>query len=250
MTEETLKGYLESEIASAKKSVILSAILFALIGVLVVGYFHWFKAEVEPFLEPAELAEFTVSEARRNLPAVVDRAGKSLNAALPLMIRDAMEGVLDTTIPMLRLESEKWMRSQARGIAAVGTGAVATAFEEIVVAKRAELLKHSGSDPAQYFPAVRLDELSNFVSKEASKEYNSVPEETLGQKLEKGASALRNINHSLKTLAEGENFSRKDVLGKRLISVWWTMLKQLDDGETATEKAMGLKVKSAEDLRP
>ena len=90
MTEETLKAYLESEIASAKKSVIFSAVLFALIGVLVVGYFHWFKAEVEPFLEPAELAEFTVSEARRNLPAVVDRAGKSLNAALPLMIRDAM----------------------------------------------------------------------------------------------------------------------------------------------------------------
>ena len=70
MSDQDLKSYLETQIAEGKKSVIASTVLFVLVAILTVSYFQWFKAEVEPFLEPDELAEFTVSEARRNLPAL------------------------------------------------------------------------------------------------------------------------------------------------------------------------------------
>jgi hypothetical protein len=249
MSDQDLKSYLEKEIADGKKAVIASLALFILVAILTVSYFQWFKAEVEPFLEPDELAEFTVSEARRNLPAVVDNAGKALIAALPAMIRDAMDGVMETTLPMLRKESTGWMRAESRKIAGVGSAAVSTAFEQIIIEKRGELKAVADSEPGQFIPGVRLDSLSRFVEMEAAKKYNSVPDETLGQKLDKGASALRNINTSLKELAAGNDLTRKDALGKRFISVWWTMLKQLDDGEAAAEKMMGLKAKPREQLQ-
>ena len=250
MAEQDLREYLESEIAAGKKSFRLSIALFVILGALTLTYFQWFKAEVEPFLQPEELAEFTVSEARRNLPKVVDDAGNALITALPMMIRDAMDSVMETTLPMLRKESAGWMRSESRKIAAVGTGAVSTVFEQIVEAKKAELLEASGADPGQFVPGIRLNELSRLVEIEAAKEYNTVPEETLGRKLDKGAMALRNINTNLKELADGKNLSRKDALGKRLISVWWTMLKQLDRETTVVESSMGLKAKSREELEP
>ena len=249
MSDQDLKQYLENEISEGKKSVLASLILFIILGAMTVIYFQWFKAEVEPFLEPDEIAEFTVSEARRNLPAVVDNAGNALVTALPVMIRDAMDGVMETTLPMLREESTGWMRSESRRIAGIGSSAVSTAFEQIVVCKRGELKAMADTEPGQFIPGVRLDELSRLVEMEAAKKYNSVPEETLGQKLDKGASALRNINASLKELASNKDLTRKDALGKRFISVWWTMLKQLDDGESAVEKSMGLKAKPAEQLK-
>ena len=249
MSDQDLKRYLETQIAEGKKSVIASSVLFILVAILTVSYFQWFKAEVEPFLEPDELAEFTVSEARRNLPTVVDNAGNALITALPVMIRDAMDGVMETTLPMLRKESTGWMRTESRRIAGVGSEAVSTAFEQIVIGKRGELKAAADSEPGQFIPGVRLDALSRFVEMEAAKKYNVVPEETLGQKLDKGASALRNINTRLKELAAGKDLTRKDALGKRFISVWWTMLKQLDDGEGAAEKMMGLKAKPREQLQ-
>ena len=250
MSTNEFENYLQSEVDAAKKSIVASSILFILLAGLVIGYFQWVKAEVEPFLEPDELAEFTVSEARRNLPAVVDSAGNALIQSLPMMIRDAMNSVMETTLPMLRKESAGWMREQARMIAGVGTGAVSTAFEEVLVAKKGDLLEASKSEPGQFVPGVRLDELSRLVEIEANRQYNTIPEETLGQKLDKGASALRNINTHLKELASKEDLSRKDVLGKRFISLWWSMLKQMDDEESATEKTMGLKVKQKEEITP
>ncbi len=248
MSEMDTKSYLEDELSRTRGSIKTSIALFVILTLLVVGYFQWIKTEVGPFLEPASLAEFTVLEARRNLPSVADKVGKELVASLPMVTGDAMREVVELTVPRLRKESTAWLQAQARQIAGIGTAASTVAFEEIVKAKKAELLAASGSDPGQFMVIVSLDELSRLVEIEARKQYNTLPEETLGQKLDKGAAALRNINRRLNELADGKDASRKDALSRKFISTWWTMLKQLDEPTGVAESTMGLKVKAKEEL--
>jgi hypothetical protein len=245
----SLEEYLESEVESQERSFRLAIVLYLVLSLIVVGYFQILHGLADEYLNERELAIQVVRQSELAFKQNEEKIKSVFKETVPRMARDALRTTVESSIPSLRRSGEELFRRYAREIAGAGSQAATTAFEVIVRDHQTDLLALSGAPPGQYtHRPPGLVHLDRLIEREASRTLNSRPEETVGAKLEASTRALNNIHTRLKSLAGSASGSRKDVLTRRLLSTWWTMVKTGEE-ETAVDKAMGLRPVERETLK-
>jgi len=251
MTEQApnLEEYLASEVEAQERSFRLALVLYVILALIVIGYFQVLHNLADDLLDERELAVLVVEVGEHSFQTNEEEIKTVFKDTVPRMARDALRTAVESSIPTLRRSGEDLFAKYAREIAGAGSQAATMAFEVIVRDHRTELHALAGAPPGKYtHRPPGLTHLDRLLEQEAVKTLNSRPEETVGAKLEASTRALENIHLRLKALAENSQGSRKDVLTRRLLSTWWTMM-QAGDTESAVEKAMGLKPVERETLK-
>ena len=235
MTSDTNeeRDYLRGELVELRRAFRLGAVTFGCMVVLVAGYFQWMRVQLSEVLEPKNLAEMAVSEARRNLPAARDSLKENIRVAAPEVVEFVTAEVMDEALPMVRESAEALFRDYARELAGFGREAVVKIFHDLirdhkadlmrpdkhpsaameaVLAQRASQRKMGEATPAAYVEVTGSEidtqaiakRLSRYVGAELGQRLSDTPEETLRQKLDESVKALRRINAHLKQMAEAK----------------------------------------------
>lgn len=236
MSDNNIREYLEAETEALRKSFKIGFVVLLLLALVMVGYFEWFKSQTAKFLAPDNISTMMVSEVRRNLPTARDQMSQSLRQAAPDVIRFVIQTVVDEALPMVRDAAGALFKEYSRELAGFGTLAAVQSFEQIVQMNKIELAKARETAEPGFYTADRItDKLTKQIEVELAKRMNDRPEETAGSKIRESLHALHNINDRLQQIAETKNLSRKDALGKKLITTWWTFLNRSDTHASATE---------------
>lgn len=246
-----LREYLEQEVAASERSFKIGVILLAVTAVILIAYFTWLKNRVAEMTKPDNVAELMLSEVRRNLPTAADALKKNLASSAPEITGMVVDTVVDRTVPMMRITAEKLFNQYSIELATIGVDGAQKVFEQIVIENKDKLKERADTAAGMYTSDNLMADLTRQINEEMGQRLNSLPQETLGFKLDQSVVALRNINHRLKELASSKNLDRKDQLGRQLISTWWTLLQQAEtENTTATEKMLEdrPKMKTREDF--
>lgn len=229
MSDNNIREYLEAETEALRKSFKIGFVVLLLLALVMVGYFEWFKSQTAKFLAPDNISTMMVSEVRRNLPTARDQMSQSLRQAAPDVIRFVIQTVVDEALPMVRDAAGALFKEYSRELAGFGTLAAVQSFEQIVQMSQTELAKaKETAEPGFYTPDLITAKLTKQIEAELAKRMNDRPEETAGTKIRESLNALHNINDRLKGMAGQKSLSRKDELGKKLITTWWTFLNRAD----------------------
>ena len=240
---DDLQKYLEQESADAERGFKIGVIALVVIAVVLVAYFQWLKSAVAEMTEPGNVAALITGEVRRNIPAATNALKKGLSESAPDVIEAVVDTVLMETVPALRSGAEALFRDYSRELTTLGVEASGKVFESVVKESKDELRAKMSSDPGMYTTSSLASDLQGFIDREMDKRLNSMPEESMGLKLNQSLVALRNINGRLRSMASGKGKTRKDELGRRLIATWWTMLSSLEPDKTAAEKMLDSRLK-------
>lgn len=232
---DEIVDHLESEVAHLHRRTLVAAIVWVVLAIVVVVYMRWLGGAIAEATEPPQLAQFTVNEVKRSLPEVRETLQKTLAENVPEVIQSAMSMVIEQTIPRLRKEGEALFSEHARQIAGLGVTLATDAFETVLRDHGDELRARSESEPGELTNAALMTNLDRLVSRELEKKTSDQPVETVGYKLDRSATALRNIDARLKQLASGERLSRQDELGRRFIGMWWQSLRRSGEDDRPME---------------
>jgi hypothetical protein len=235
--------YLEQEIASAERGFKTGAIALVVIAIILVVYFQWLKARVTEMTEPGNIAALVESELRRSIPDVRDSMKTSLKRSAPELIAFVADTVVGNTVPMLRAAVEKLFKDYSRELVLLGVEATEKIFEQLIKENKDALRLRISAAPGMFTTERLVDDLDAMIQRELATRLNTEPEETVGFKLNQSLVALRNINSRLQEMASQRNLSRKDLLGKKLITTWWTLLQNLEPDKTAAEKMLDARMK-------
>ena len=226
---DQVSQYLGSETAGLRKGFKVSLVALVLIALVMVGYFEWLKGKTAEILAPANISNLLVGEVKRQLPTARDAMSQSLKTAAPDVIRFVIQTVMDEALPMVRDAATALFKEYSRELAGFGTLAAVQSFEQIVQMSQTELAKaKETAEPGFYTPDLITAKLTKQIEAELAKRMNDRPEETAGTKIRESLNALHNINDRLKGMAGQKSLSRKDELGKKLITTWWTFLNRAD----------------------
>ena len=235
---ENLQSYMEQEIASGERGFKTGIIVLIVVVVVLVAYFQWLKSAVADMLEPGNVAALVTNEVRRNIPTASNALKTSLSESAPDVIDAVVDAVLLNTVPTMRRTVEGMFQDYARELTTLGVEATEKIFEGIVKDQKDLLRERISSAPGLYTSEKIVADLQAFIDRELHKRLNTVPEETMQLKLNQSLIALRNINGRLQAMATGKAKSRKDELGRRLITTWWSVLSNLEPDRTAAEKML------------
>ena len=230
--------YLEAEIASAERGFKTGVIALIVIALILIVYFQWLKARVSEMIEPGNVAALVTGEVRTNIPKVRDSLKASLQKSTPELVTFVADTVIDETVPMLRSAVEGLFKDYSQELVVLGAEATEKVFEEIVRENKDALRERISSGPGMYTTERLVDDLDAMFQRQFALRLNTVPEETVGFKLNQSVIALRNINARLQEMANKSSLSRKDHLGKQLITTWWSLLQDLEPDKTAAEKVL------------
>jgi len=237
----SLEEYVAAEVESQERGLRISVVLYVVLAAIVFGYFQWLHGFADEVLNEQALATLVVGVGEQTFQSNEADIKTAFKNTVPRMTRDALRTAVVSSLPSLRRSGEELFAQYAREIAGAGSRAATEAFEIIVRDHKVELESLSGAPPGQYThrpPA--LIHLEALIEREAGKTLNTRPEETVRAKLEASTRALKNIQKRLESLAQSETGSRKDILTRRLLATWWTMI-QTGSPESAVDKAMGLR---------
>ncbi len=233
---DQVTSYLQSETEGLRKGFKISLVVLVLIALVMVGYFEWLKGKTTEILAPANISNMLVGEVKRQLPTARDAMSQSLKTAAPDVIRFVIQTVMDEALPMVRDAASALFKEYSRELAGFGTLAAVQAFEQIVQMSQTELAKaKETAEPGFYTPDLITTKLTAQIKSEMARRMNDRPEETAGTKIRESLNALHNINDRLKAMAGQKSMSRKDELGKKLITTWWTFLNRADPVVSAEE---------------
>ncbi len=230
--------YLEEEIASAERGFKTGVIGLIVIALILIAYFQWLKARVTEMVEPGNVAALVTGEIRSNIPSVRDSLKTELKQRTPELVTFVADTVIHETVPMLRSAVEGLFKDYSQELVTLGVEATEKVFEELVRENKDSLRERISSAPGMYTTERLVDDLDAMFQRQFALRLNSVPEETVGFKLHQSLIALRNINARLREMASKRSLSRKDRLGKQLITTWWTLLQSLEPDKTAAEKIL------------
>lgn len=236
---DDIRQYLAQEVADAEKSFKLGLIAMAVLTVIIIGYFQWLKSQTAEILEPRNLSTLMISEVKRNMPVAREALTDNLTQATPDIVKFITESVVDEALPMVRDIVEALFRDYSRELAGYGTLAMSQAFEEIVASHEEALKAAAGKgEPGRYEPDAIAQELSAAIDVQLAKKLNDRPEESVALKLKESVTALQNINRHLKSMASSKKLGKRDELGKKLITTWWSFLNRHESSATATDKML------------
>jgi hypothetical protein len=235
---DDLHNYMEQEIASAARGFKTGIIVLVVLVVVLIAYFQWLKSAVADMIEPGNVAALVTNELRRNIPTASNALKSGLTASAPDVIDAVVNTVLENAVPTMRRAIEDMFQDYARELTHFGVEATAKIFEGIVKDQKELLRERISSAPGLYTSEKIVADLQSYIDRELHKRLNTVPEETTQLKLNQSLVALRNINARLQTMATGKAKSRKDELGRRLITTWWSVLNDLEPDKTAAEKML------------
>ena len=239
-----MSDYLEQEVAALDRSFKLGVGAMLVLTVVLIGYFQWLKGMVEEITTPESLSTVVVSEVKRNLPAARLSLEQNLTAAAPDVIGFIAEGVLDEALPLMTDSARALFRDYSRELAGYGRLAVLQSFEAIVKDHRAALAKAKATaEPGMYTPDVISQNLSKTLDAELGNRITDTPRESLANKLDDSVVALRNINRKLQSMSKQGKLTRKEELGRKLITTWWTFLNRSDGAGDAASRMMDKGVK-------
>ncbi len=235
---DDLHNYLDQEVAAGERGYKTGIIVLVVIAVVLVAYFQWLKSAIAEMVEPGNIASLVTGEVRKNIPVASKALTKSLSEAAPDVIETVVDTVLENSVPTLRRAVEDMFKTYARELTLFGVEATAKIFETLIKDQKDMLRERKTAEPGVYTSERIVSDLQAYISREMGKRLNSVPEETIGTQLHQSLIALRNINGRLQTMASGKAKTRKDELGRRLITTWWSMLSDLEPDKTAAEKIL------------
>ncbi len=235
MTQET-QDYLESEVAALQKGYKMALVAMVLVTIVMIGYFQWLKSMAAEILAPQNLSTLMVSEVRRNLPTARYALQTNLTDAAPEVIEFVANSVLDEALPMMSESARALFRDYSRELAGYGKLAAVQSFTEIVKTHKTELAKaRTTAEPGFYTPDRISENLGKTIDAELANRITESPEESLATKLDESVNALHNINRKLGELSRKKKLSRKEELGRKLITTWWTYLNRNDGPDSAQE---------------
>jgi hypothetical protein len=238
MTQET-QDYLATEVAELQKNYKIGLIAMALITVILIGYFQWMKSMVAEIVAPQNLSTLMVSEVRRNLPTARIALQTNLTAAAPEVIEFVANSVLDEALPMMSESARALFREYSRELAGYGKLAAVQSFTEIVKTHKTALAKsRETAEPGMYTPDTISEQLSKTIDAQLATRITETPVESLATKLDESVNALHNINQKLNELSGKKKLTRKEELGRKLITTWWTFLNRSDGPESAQDKLL------------
>jgi len=238
MTQET-QDYLAAEVAELEKGHKITLVAMVLIAVVLFGYFQWMKSMVAEILAPQNLSTLMVSEVRRNLPTARIALQTNLKAAAPEVIEFVANSVLDEALPMMSESARALFRDYSRELAGYGRLAAVQTFTEIVKAHKTELAKAKETAEAGFYtPDLISANLTKTIDAELANRITDSPVESLASKLDESVNALHNINRKLNDLSGKKSLTRKEELGRKLITTWWTFLNRSDGPDSAQDKLL------------
>jgi hypothetical protein len=242
MTEEIqndMKGYLHEELDELARSTRLMAIALVVLSALTIGYFEWMKGMTAEALKPASISTLVVSEVKRNIPTATQALQTNLTRAAPEVVAFIGTSILNEVLPMMTEAATALFRDYSRELTGFGTLAIVKMFGQIVKDHKVALAKAKDTaEPAFYERDRVVEGLNGFIEVELGRRMTESPEESLGTKLKESLNALNNINLRLQELAAKRKLDRKEELGKRLITTWWTFLNREQAHDSAREAIM------------
>ncbi len=233
-----ISDYLTAEIAAGEKSYRFGLIGLGIVALLLIVYFQWLSGQVKEITSPGNVAAVALTTVRSNIPSVRDSLKKNLKQSAPELVQFVSDTVLDKTVPMLRGVVEGLFREYSRELTHFGVEATAKVFEEIIKEQKDELRERISLAPGVYTTEQLISDLDGFIAREFVRRLNDSPTETTAFKLKQSAVALRNINARLQSMAKAAPNTKKDALGRKLITTWWTLLQNIEPTETAAEKML------------
>lgn len=227
-----VKVYVHDDTQKIKKSFRYGMIARVLVVAFALGYLGFLNGQIDEILDEKNLAEVALAEGKRNLPKVATLLRENLTAAAPDIVEKGIDLVIDRSVPMIREQAEKMFGDYSRELAEYGTQQTVAVFREIVKEHKEAIQARKDTEPGWYTPdrvAQKLsDDMESKLGMRLSSRWNDKPEETGAAKLDATYTALKNINFRLKRLADNKDPSRKEELGRRFISSWWSMMSRAE----------------------
>lgn len=233
-----LREYIEQETATNQKSAKFGIIMFAILAIFVFGYFMVLRHMMKEIVQPRNLAMAMVTTIDAQLPTATQALEDNIKTALPNMVKNTMDTVVERSIPQMGQYGERYLDENSAALADFTSNVGDEVFVKIVSQSAADYRKQKPegmeTDKAQVVAHLKKsigDKLSTGFDTKMAEELKAAEEgkggeETAAVKLHKSRKALDNINTKLEKLASGENLTRKDQVHRRILGAWWGYMKK------------------------
>ncbi|MCG3172705.1 MAG: hypothetical protein GMKNLPBB_00860 [Myxococcota bacterium] len=237
------RTYLEQETTAAERSFRVALIAFAIVAIVILIYFAWMKSMIKEAIQPENLAVTVVGAVRGNLPEVRKNVQEEFSEALPGMIQQFADSLLQQGIPMVRTMGVDMFKDFSGELIKFSSNAANQVFESVLKSDSNNLRKQLKTNPA----AIELA-----IANEMGSAMKTALQSDAGAGLSKSLVALKNINAKLQAMAKKQGGTKQEELGRKLISSWWSYLQTTaapavyDEKDTAAKKGGKPAAKPAE----
>ncbi len=233
--EQILADYLKAETEDNLKSAKYGTIMFAILVVVVFGYFQWLKSALNDVMQPEALAISLVHEIDNKIPTMTESLETNIKDVLPRVAKYTMDTVVDKSIPAMRMQAEDYLGKHSDSLVEFTSQMGDEVFVAVLRQKRDEIKAKNpaeGLEPdkaklvTDLKAAIKLEMTSGLNQKLTEGSEEDADQESAAAKLQKSQVALRNINARLNALAENNDPNRTQALNKRIIGAWWNWLQK------------------------
>lgn len=235
---QVAKEFLTKQLAKEKKSMKIRLVAGIVISIIVFGYMFWLSSTVSSMGTPQFVREAFVTVIRSNAPEMVSMAkNQVLGNKRDLIDFLTREGV-DNLVQVLIKEGEMAL---GKLIARITNETVTELNSHFVT-----VLKNDNSrlrillaDPDKLHLEEEIvrafdDDLQESMGQ---KVFDEDFDEPLSKKYKESLEQLNMLNARLKTMAESQSLSRKEILMVRFIKSWTSYVNQAGDEEIPVDAA-------------
>jgi hypothetical protein len=225
--------YLQNELAKTERSFRIAAVAMAIVLVVFVAYFEWMQSQLAEVLEPANVAEFAVNEARGALPVLTESLKANVQTEAPNLVRYVMHSAIDQVLPLAAQTFETNLDEYSREVGEIGKGSSMPAFAAALAAHKAQF--GAKGAPKNEDPALLATRLSAHIEATLGTQLDTLAKAGVQARLDKTAQTLKHINNELVSLAQRPSADRQGQMGKRLITTWWSFVDSGRSNEPGDE---------------
>lgn len=231
---DDVTSYLQNEFNKAQRNFRVGLTVMGILAVFMIGYFQWLKSKTAELLEPKNVSEFIVNEARRQLPHGAEALSSTIRDSAPSVVRFVMQTVIDSVFPLLRDSFRENFQSYSSALVTVGHDTAVVAFSVALRDLQAQVAKSKSTAP----DAIVAQGVA-FMTAQLPAHLEEASREAIGSKVAESANMLVGVNKRLKELS-GKPKNREEELAKRMITTWWSFLQQNKQDVTTTDGALTL----------
>ena len=234
----TVQAHFEEELKKEKRGRMIFAIVAAVLALFMLFAVLRIRGFITEYVTPKSVAQLIKAEASRFLtpenleksmaellPSLRTEVSATLKARAPAIVEGLNVQVVEEILPAIRKMAEDQVVQFGDGAIQAAAREMEDTATQVIRAANVRI-----SDPAEAAmlgdPEAVAAMLKGLVQLELNKRLTETPEEPLAAQLAASREQLRSINRKLKALATKKDLTRTEVLAKRLIQAWMSVVDQ------------------------